>query len=51
VTVIEIRQAAVAEAPVLEELQRRFSDVWEQYRARFIENGWVRRSVLPSGGV
>jgi GNAT superfamily N-acetyltransferase len=50
-----IRHAAPAEARLLEELQRRSSDVWEEYRNQlaahpdaielpqsFIEQGWVR---------
>lgn len=50
-----IRNATVAEAAGLEALQRRSSDVWEEYREQlathsdaielpqtFIDNGWVR---------
>jgi GNAT superfamily N-acetyltransferase len=50
-----IRDAAPTEAPALEALQRRSSDVWEEYREQlaahpdaielpqeFIGNGWVR---------
>jgi GNAT superfamily N-acetyltransferase len=50
-----IRDATAAEAVGLEELQRRSSDVWEEYRDQlaahpdaielprtFIDNGWVR---------
>lgn len=57
-----IRQAAAAEAAVLEELQRRSSDVWAQYREQlaahpdaielpqnFIDNGWVRVAVAEDG--
>lgn len=53
-----IRDAARAEAAVLEALQRRSSAIWEQYREqlaahpdaielpqRFIDNGWVRVAV------
>jgi GNAT superfamily N-acetyltransferase len=53
-----IREAAAGEAPVLEALQRRSSDIWVEYRERlaanpdaielpqtFIENGWVRVAV------
>jgi GNAT superfamily N-acetyltransferase len=53
-----IRDARVGEAPLLEALQRRASDVWEAYRERlaarpdaielpeaFIDNGWVRVAV------
>jgi GNAT superfamily N-acetyltransferase len=53
-----IRDAARAEAAVLEALQRRSSAIWEQYREqlaahpdaielpqRFIGNGWVRVAV------
>jgi N-acetylglutamate synthase-like GNAT family acetyltransferase len=55
---VKIRNATATEAPVLEALQRRSSDVWEQYREqlaahpdaielpqRFIDNGWVRVAV------
>jgi GNAT superfamily N-acetyltransferase len=53
--VLRIRNAKAGEAPGLEALQRRSSDVWDQYREqlaahadaielpeRFIEQGWVR---------
>lgn len=56
--VVRIRHAIAAEAPALEALQRRSSDVWEAYREQlaanpdaielpqaFIENGWVRVAV------
>jgi GNAT superfamily N-acetyltransferase len=52
---VRIRDAKVDEASVLEALQRRSSDVWEEYREQlaahpdaielpqsFIDNGWVR---------
>jgi GNAT superfamily N-acetyltransferase len=52
---VRIRDARRDEAAVLEALQRRSSDVWEQYREQlaahpdvielpqaFIDNGWVR---------
>jgi GNAT superfamily N-acetyltransferase len=52
---MRIRPASATEAPALEALQRRSSDVWEDYRAQlaahpdaielpqaFIDNGWVR---------
>jgi GNAT superfamily N-acetyltransferase len=55
---LRIRDAAAREAAELEALQRRSSDVWEQYRAQLaahpdvfalppesIENGWVRVAV------
>ncbi|HET7049327.1 MAG TPA: GNAT family N-acetyltransferase [Solirubrobacteraceae bacterium] len=57
-----IRQAATGEAQLLEELQRRSSDVWEEYREQlaanpdvielpqtFIEQGWVRVAVGGDG--
>ena len=57
-----IRQAATGEAQLLEELQRRSSDVWEEYREQlaanpdvielpqtFIEQGWVRVAVGDDG--
>jgi GNAT superfamily N-acetyltransferase len=57
-----IRQAATGEAQLLEELQRRSSDVWEEYREQlaanpdvielpqsFIEQGWVRVAVGRDG--
>ena len=56
--VLRLREANRAEAPALEALQRRASDVWEAYRqqlaanpdaielpATFIDNGWVRVAV------
>jgi len=59
---VNIRNAAQAEAPVLEELQRRSSDVWEQYREQlaahpdaielpqaFVDNKWVRVAVDVEG--
>jgi GNAT superfamily N-acetyltransferase len=55
---VRIRDATPAEAMTLEDLQRRSSDVWEQYREQlaahpdaielpqaFIDNGWVRVAV------
>jgi len=58
VVVPRIRNAAATEAPVLEALQRRSSDVWEEYREQlaahpdaielpqaFIDQGWVRVAV------
>jgi len=55
---MRIRGARVAEAPLLEALQRRSSDVWEAYREQlaahpdaielpqaFVDNGWVRVAV------
>ena len=55
---VRIRQATAAEAPALEALQRRSSEVWETYREQlaanpdaielpqeFIDNGWVRVAV------
>jgi GNAT superfamily N-acetyltransferase len=52
---MRIRDAVSGEAPLLEALQRRSSDVWEDYREQlaahpdaielpqaFIDNGWVR---------
>ena len=57
-----IRNAAQSEAPVLEALQRRSSDVWEQYREQlaahpdaielpqaFVDNNWVRVAVDIEG--
>jgi GNAT superfamily N-acetyltransferase len=57
-----IRNATATEAPVLEALQRRSSDVWEAYREQlaanpdaielpqaFIDNGWVRVAVDVEG--
>lgn len=56
--VVRIRSAAAGEAEALEELQRRASDVWEEYRAQlaanpdaielpqtFIDQGLVRVAV------
>jgi GNAT superfamily N-acetyltransferase len=58
IAVVTIRDAAAGEAPVLEALQRRSSDVWEAYREQlaanpdaielpetFIARGWVRVAV------
>lgn len=58
VAVLRIRNASATEAPLLEALQRRSSDVWAAYREQlaahpdaielpqaFIENGWVRVAV------
>jgi GNAT superfamily N-acetyltransferase len=58
IVVTRIRNATAAEARVLEELQRRSSDVWEEYREQlaanpdaielpqaFIDKGWVRVAV------
>jgi GNAT superfamily N-acetyltransferase len=55
---MRIRPARATEAPALEDLQRRSSDVWEEYREQlaahpdvfelpqsFIDNGWVRVAV------
>ena len=55
---MRIRAAMTGEAAALEALQRRSSDVWEEYRAAlaahpdaielpqaFIDNGWVRVAV------
>jgi GNAT superfamily N-acetyltransferase len=55
VAVLRIRNAMTTEAPVLEALQRRSSDVWAEYREQllanpdaielpqiFIDQGWVR---------
>jgi GNAT superfamily N-acetyltransferase len=55
---MRIRDAAAAESPSLEALQRRASDVWEAYREQlaanpdaielpqsFIDTGWVRVAV------
>jgi GNAT superfamily N-acetyltransferase len=57
-----IRRAATGEAQLLEELQRRSSDVWEEHREQlaanpdaielpqsFIEQGWVRVAVGGDG--
>jgi GNAT superfamily N-acetyltransferase len=56
---IRIRNASESEASVLEALQRRSSDVWEEYREQlaahpdaiefpqeFIDHGWARVAVL-----
>jgi GNAT superfamily N-acetyltransferase len=58
VVVLRIRNATATEAPVLEALQRRSSDVWEAYREQLaanpdaievpqalIDKGWVRVAV------
>jgi hypothetical protein len=58
VVVLRIRNATATEAPALEALQRRSSDVWEEYREQlaanpdaielpqaFIDKGWVRVAV------
>ena len=55
---LRIRDATSGEAPVLEALQRRSSDIWPDYREQlaahpdaialphtFIDNGWVRVAV------
>jgi GNAT superfamily N-acetyltransferase len=60
VAMLRIRDATAGEAPLLEALQRRSSDVWPEYReqlaanpdaivlpARFIDNGWVRVATEP----
>jgi GNAT superfamily N-acetyltransferase len=57
-----IRDAMPGEAPILESLQRRSSDVWEQYRSalaahpdaielpeEFVDRGWVRVAVDETG--
>lgn len=62
VAVVQIRQAAAGEAPALEALQRRSSDVWEQYRDQvaaspdaielpetFIDNGRVQVAIDAKG--
>jgi GNAT superfamily N-acetyltransferase len=59
---LKIRDAAATEATTLEALQRRSSDIWEQYREQlaanpdaiavpqsFIDNGWVRVAVRAGG--
>lgn len=61
---IRIRDAAADEADALERLQRRSSDVWEQYREQlaahpdaielpqtFIDADWVRVAVAEDGSV
>jgi GNAT superfamily N-acetyltransferase len=60
--VVTIRDAASAEAKALEGLQRRSSDVWDEYRAQlaanpdaielpqsFIDQGWVRVAAADDG--
>src|SRR5437868_6492452 len=62
VVVLRIRNATATEAPVLEALQRRSSDVWDEYREQlaanpdaielpqaFIEKCWVRVAVDVQG--
>ena len=62
IPVVRIRDADPAERAALEALQRRSSDVWEQYREQlaanpdaivlpddFIGNGWVRVAVAADG--
>jgi GNAT superfamily N-acetyltransferase len=62
IAVVSIRDAAAAEAQMLEALQRRSSHVWEAYREQlaanpdaielpqsFIDSGWVRVAVDHSG--
>ena len=57
-TDVSVRDATAAERATLEALQRRSSDVWEEYRAQlaanpdaialpraFIDSGWVRVAV------
>ncbi|MGZ4248331.1 MAG: GNAT family N-acetyltransferase [Solirubrobacteraceae bacterium] len=57
-----LRNAGAAEAGVLEEMQRRSSDVWDAYREQlaahpdaielpqsFIDRGWVRVAVADDG--
>jgi GNAT superfamily N-acetyltransferase len=59
---MRIRDAAATESPALEALQRRSSDVWEQYRDQLTEHpdaielaptladrGWVRVAALDDG--
>jgi hypothetical protein len=59
VAVLRTRNAITTEAPVLEALARRSSDVWEEYREQldahpdaiefpqhFIDNRWTRVAVL-----
>ena len=61
---VGLRHAAAAEAEDLEALQRRSSDVWEEYREQlaanpdtielpqsFIDEGWVRVAVGDDGHV
>lgn len=62
VAVVRIRQATATEAPALEALQRRSSDVWEEYRDQlaanpdaielpetFVDNGWVQVAADDDG--
>lgn len=62
--VARIREARVAEAPLLEALQRRSSDIWEAYREQLaahpdaielpqvlIDKGWVRVAVASDQAV
>lgn len=59
---IQVRDAAATEASALEALQRRSSEVWEEYRERlaahpdaielpqaFVDNGWVRVAIDDAG--
>jgi len=59
---LKIRDAAPTEAMTLEDLQRRSSDIWDEYRAQlaanpdaiavpqaFIDNGWVRVAARAGG--
>ena len=59
---LRIRDATATESAVLEALQRRASEIWEEYREplaanpdaielprAFIENGWVRVAVAENG--
>lgn len=59
---VKIRDAAATEGTTLEALQRRSSDIWEEYREQlaanpdaiavpqaFIDNGWVRVAVGAGG--
>lgn len=60
---LKIRDAAVTEGTTLEALQRRSSDIWEDYREQlaanpdaiavpqaFIDNGWVRVAAQSQRG-
>jgi GNAT superfamily N-acetyltransferase len=62
-TLVRIRDAASDEAPALEALQRRSSDVWPEYREQLaanpevfelpqtlLDNGWVRVAVGADAG-
>jgi GNAT superfamily N-acetyltransferase len=62
--IVWIRDATVAEAPLLEDLQRRSSDIWHAYREQlaahpdaielpqaFIDSGWVRVAVAEDEAV